>query len=84
MIADDVEKRFDTSDCKVDRPLPTGKNKKVIGLMKDELTGRIMTEFVAHRPKTYACQIYDYNDDDDDNKLKKPKGTKKMRVKKRA
>ena len=30
-IADDVEKRFDTSDYKVDRPLPTGKNKKVIG-----------------------------------------------------
>ena len=34
-IADDVEKRFDTSNCEVHRPLPTGKNKKVIGLMKD-------------------------------------------------
>ena len=49
-IADDVEERFDTSDYKVDRPLPTGKNKKVIGLMKDELKGRIMTEFVALSP----------------------------------
>ena len=38
-IADDVEKRFDTSNYEVDRPLPTGKNKKVIGLMKDELGG---------------------------------------------
>ena len=41
-IAEDVEKRFDTSNYEVDRPLPAGKNKKVIGLMKNEL-GRIMT-----------------------------------------
>ena len=33
-IANDVEKRFDTSNYEVNRPLPTGKNKKVIGLMK--------------------------------------------------
>ena len=45
-IADDVEKRFDTSNYEVNRPLPTG-NKKVIGLMKDELGGKIMTEFVV-------------------------------------
>ena len=56
-IADDVEKRSDTSNYEVNRPLPTGINKKVIGLMKDELRGRIMTEFVALRPKTYAYQI---------------------------
>ena len=83
-IEDDVEKRFDTSDYKVDRSLPTGKNRKVIGLTKDELGGMIMTEFVALRPKTYAYQIDDYNDDDDDddNKLKKTKGTKKCVIKK--
>ena len=46
-IANDVEKRFDPSNYDVYRPLPTGKNKKVIGLMKDELGGRITTEFVA-------------------------------------
>ena len=51
-IADDVEKRFDTSNYEVNRPLLIGKNKKVIGLMKDELGGKIMTEFVALRPKT--------------------------------
>ena len=79
--ADDVEKRFDTSDYKGDRPLSTGKNKKLIGLMKDELNGRIMTEFVALTPKTYAYQKYDYNNDDDDNKLKKAKGTKKCVIK---
>ena len=54
-IADDVDKRFDTSNYECDRPLPIGKNKKVIGLMKDELGGKIITEFIALRPKTYSC-----------------------------
>ena len=36
-IANDVEKRFDISNYEVNRPLSTGKNKKVIGLMKDQL-----------------------------------------------
>ena len=49
-IANDVEKKFDTSNYECDRPLPTEMNKKVIGLMKDELGGRIITEFVALRP----------------------------------
>ena len=38
-IAKDIEKRFDTSNFETDRPLPRGKNKKVIGLMKHELGG---------------------------------------------
>ena len=42
-IPNDVEKRFDTSNNDVNRPLPKGKNKKVIGLMEDELGGKIMT-----------------------------------------
>ena len=33
-ISNDVEKRFDTSNYEVNKPLPTGKNKKVIGLMR--------------------------------------------------
>ena len=50
-IAEDVETRFDTSnyelECNsIDRPLPKGKNKKVIGLMKDELGGKIKTNFL--------------------------------------
>ena len=36
-IADDVVARFDMSGYNPDRPLPVGLNKKVIGLMKDEL-----------------------------------------------
>ena len=42
-IANDVEKKTDTSNYELNRPLPTGKNKKVIGLMKDELGGKIIT-----------------------------------------
>ena len=53
-IADGVEKRFDTSNYDVNRRLPTGKNKKLIGLVKDELGGKIMTEFVALRAKNYT------------------------------
>ena len=61
-IAEDVGDRFDTSSycCAVgngSRPLPIGVNKKVIGLMKDELGGKVMTEFVALRPKLYAYRV---------------------------
>ena len=50
-IANDVEKRFDPSNYEVNRPLPKGKNKKVIGLTKDELGRKTMTEFAALWPK---------------------------------
>ena len=57
-IADDVQTRFDTSGYIPDRPLQIGLN-KVIGLMKDELGGKIMTEFVALRPKLYSYKKLD-------------------------
>ena len=44
-IAKDVETRFDISDYELDKLLPTGKNKRVIGLNIDELGGKIMTEY---------------------------------------
>ena len=75
-IASDVENRFDTSNYEVNRALPTRKNKKVIGLMKDELGGEIITEFVTLRPKTYSY-VTDNNKED-----KKAKGTKKCVIKK--
>ena len=58
-IADDVETRFDTSryNKKDARSLPIEKNKKVIGLMKDELGGSIMTEFTGLRPKLYSYKV---------------------------
>ena len=75
-IANDVENRFDTSNYEVNRPLPMGRNKKVIGLMKDELGGKIITEFVILRPKTYSYLTDDGKED------KKAKGTKKCVIKK--
>ena len=62
-IANDAEKRFDTSNYEVDRPLSTGKNNEVIGLMKDALGGRVITEFVALRPKTYSYLTDDCKED---------------------
>ena len=53
-IAEDVEKRFDTSNFEINRPLPLGKNKKVIGLMKGELGRQIMKEFFGLRATTYS------------------------------
>ena len=39
-----VKTRSDTSNYEFDRPLPKEKNKKVIGLVKNELRGKVMTE----------------------------------------
>ena len=84
-IANDVENGFDTSNYEVNtsgtsalagRPLSTGKNKKVIGLMKDKLGGKIITEFATLRPKTYSFLTDDGKED------KKAKGTKKCIIKK--
>ena len=76
-ISPDVESRFDTSGYPNDgsRPLPIGKNKKVIGLMKDELSGEIMKEFVSLRPKMYSYRV-------GNSEPKKCKGIKKCIVKK--
>ena len=63
-------------DIDPNRPLPIGLNKKVIRLMRDELEGAIMTEFVALRPKLYSYRKLDGSED------KKCKGIKKCIVKK--
>ena len=78
-ITGDVERWFDTSnyDKNDKRPLPIGKNKKIPGLFKDELGGKIMTLFVGVRAKTYAYLK------DDDREHQKAKGTKKCIIKRR-
>ena len=76
-ISNDVEVWYDTSnyDENDKRPLPIGKNKKVIGLFKDELGGKIIKEFCAPRAKTYSYLM------GDDSEVKKAKGTKKCVIK---
>ena len=69
-IAEDVQTRFDTSSYELDRPLPNGRNKKLTGIMKDELSEKIMTKFVGLRLKTYSYLIGEGNED------KKAKGKK--------
>ena len=58
--------------------MPKGKNKKVIGLMKDELGGKIMTKFVRLRAKTYNYLIDDGSED------KKAKTTKTGVIKRKV
>ena len=63
-IAKDVEKRFDTSNYEIDRLLPKGKKEKVSRLIKDQLVGEIMIEFVGLRAKLYSY----LNGNNDENK----------------
>ena len=76
-ISNDVEAWYDTSnyDENDKRPLPIGKNKKVIGLFKDELGGKTTKEFCALRAKPYAYLM------NDDSEVKKAKETKKCVIK---
>ena len=61
------EIRFHTSNYELDRPLPKGKNRRVIGLTKYELREEIMKEFAALRTRTYR---YLTNNNDEDKKSK--------------
>ena len=81
-ISPDVEKMFDRSNCPKDHKsgIPTGKNKKVIGMMKDECGGKQIEEFVGLRAKLYSYKI-----DEKDNApkvSKRCKGVKKNVIEK--
>ena len=76
-IAEDFETSFDTPNIELHRLLLKQKNKKVIGLMKDELGGQTIKEFVGLRAKIYSY-LKDNNDED-----KKEKGTKKCFIKRK-
>ena len=76
-IAKDVETIIDTSNYELVRALPKGENKKVIGLMKDELGGKTMIKFVGLRAKAYSYLT------DGGNENKKAKGTKKCVIKRK-
>ena len=70
---------YDTSNYPKGRPsgIPVGKNKKVIGLMKDEARGKIIEEFVGLRSKLYSYKMFEGKEE------KKCKGIGKAVIKKR-
>ena len=78
-ISYDILTKFDTSDYPPDHPsgIPTGVNKKVIGMFKDEVAGKQITCFVGLRPKLYSFRI------EEDKEVRKCKGIKKNVVKKK-
>ncbi|XP_033112614.1 uncharacterized protein LOC117113400 [Anneissia japonica] len=69
---------FDTSNYSKDSRLYSEKNKKVLGKMKDEMGGCIMTEFVGLRPKMYSIKTQDSRLD-----VKRAKGVAKYVVRDR-
>ena len=77
-ISGDVKNRFDTSDYPEGHPsgIPTGINKKVLGMFKDETAGKIIKEFVGLRAKLYSYKM------DEGKENKRCKGIKKAVVEK--
>ena len=75
-ISKDVKDRFDTSDYKENHPsgIPTGINKKVLGMFKDEAEGKNIKEFVGLRAKLYSFIM------EDGKENKRCKGVKKQVV----
>ena len=75
-ISGDVRERFDTSNYPENHPsgIPTGINKKVLGMFKDETNGKIITEFVGLRAKLYSFKM------EDGKENKRCKGVKKQVV----
>ena len=61
----------------LNRPLPNGKSQKVIGVMTDEVCGKIKKEFVELRVESYTYLR------DDGSEVKKAKGTKKCVIKRK-
>ena len=77
-ISGDVKNRFDTSDYPEGHPsgIPTGINKKVLGMFKDEVAGKVIKEFVGLRAKLYSYKM------DEGKENKRCKGIKKAVVEK--
>ena len=75
-ISEDIKDRFDTSDYPENHPsgIPTGINKKMLGMFKDEAAGKIIKEFVGLRAKLYSYKM------DEGGESKKCKGIKKQVV----
>ena len=77
-INGDVKDRFDTSGYPLGHPsgIPSGYNKKALGMFKDEVNGNVIEEFVGLRAKLYSYKMFEGEES------KKCKGVKKSVVKK--
>ena len=53
-ISEVIERRFDTSNNELEKVLPKEKSNNVIGVMNDELSRKVMKEFVGLRAKPYS------------------------------
>ena len=76
-ISGDVENKFDTSNYPSNHPsdIPSGFNKKVLGMFKDEAGGKVIDEFVGLRAKLYSYRMLEGEED------KKCKGVKNRLLK---
>jgi len=73
-ISGDVEAKFDTSEYPTEfivKGFPVGKNKKVIGMFKDEVMGKQIEEFVGLKPKLYSYKV-------DEDEVKNVRGLKRV------
>ena len=73
-----MQTKLDSLNYELGRSLPKGKNKKVTGLIRDELGGKIMNNLLGLRAKTYSY-LTDINGED-----KKAKDTKKCLMKRKV
>ena len=73
-ISVDVKHRFDTSDYPPNHPsgIPSGLNKKVIGMFKDKVGGKVTDEFVGLRAKLYPYKMFEGEENKKCNGVKKP------------
>ena len=76
-ISPDIDEKIDTSNFEKDHKsgIASKKNKKVICLMKDEIRGKQIKEFVGLKSKLYSYKMYEGKE------TKKCKGIKKNVIK---
>ena len=73
----EIKQHMDFGDYPVEHPCHDKRNKKVLGMFKDECSSKITTKFIALKRKSYAFTIHG-----EDDEHKKPKGVVKHKVKK--
>jgi hypothetical protein len=71
-----IKDYMDFSGYDKNHPCYDATNKKVLGKFKDEMDGKIITNFIALRPKMYCLKVFN-----EQKAEKKAKGVPKLKVK---